>query len=139
VRTLVTGAVGFAVTLVILALWRPTWEQLAEFFILWAAPGQVAFVLLYGLFSPWWLNRLGRALLTKSAALATVLSMIFVAYYFEVPIARWAAACVYGLTFVGVYWQFFAFLELRFKAGAGGEQQGIVPRLWRRVKTRSDA
>lgn len=47
-----------------------------------AAPAQTAFILLYGLGSPWWRSLIGRALFTKALGLAAIVDLSLAYHWF---------------------------------------------------------
>lgn len=84
------------------------------------ALGQTMFVLLYATF-PWRKNYLGRALFTKALALAA-LTDAFIAYrVLNLSYSDEVFIILYGLLFVGVWAQFFAFLKVRAEGRQNSE------------------
>ena len=95
-----------------------TFAHVTNLIILWAAPGQVLFVLAYGLLAPWYETAIGRALMTKSTGLAAILGLAFVNYFFG---TTWAARdpvrfVVYSLIACGVYYQLAVFARTQWNA-----------------------
>lgn len=105
--------------------WNWDWAQFALFFILGAAPIQTVFVLAYGLFSPFWREPIGRALLGKSFMLAALLDVIFIAYVTHTAVPRPVATFLYGGTLVGVTWQLVAFSRIRWGRDGRARQAGL--------------
>ncbi len=126
-----------AVTVYLLVHDHATADDIATWAIIAAAPLQVIFFLTYSLFSPWWRTWLGVALWMKSTSLALVLSVIFIAYKWNVPIPRPMAAAVYGLVFLGIAAHLSAYLILRLSP-EGRRETGSVWHMARRSFARSE-
>lgn len=88
-----------------------------DWIVLWlvilTAPAQTAFVLIYGLGSPWYRSLLGRALFTKALGLALVVDLILVYRAFgDDYFARDAVRIgVFGLLLIGAWLQLVALLR----------------------------
>lgn len=87
-------------------------EDWALWLVRVAAVSQTLFVLIYGPFSPWWRNRVGRAIFTKALALALLLdiSLINSAIGHPYRYMEQIAVAVIGLVTLGSLMQLSALL-----------------------------
>lgn len=85
-------------------------EDWATWLIRIAAVSQTLFVILYGGFSPWWRNRVGRALFTKAFALMLLLDISLINQWIghPYPLMEQIAIAVIGLVTVGAVMQLSA-------------------------------
>lgn len=79
------------------------WELVAEWEVVAMAPVVTTFVVLYGLFWPWWTSAQGRALFVAKVGMALLVDFA-VAYQFwpaALPDVHYVAVFVYGVILVG--------------------------------------
>lgn len=90
------------------------------------APAQTAFILLYGLGSPWWRTLIGRALFTKALGLAALVDLALAYWIFGDDYAARdvVRVCVFGLILVGAWLQLLALLKEKWHA----RQESIEPK-----------
>lgn len=91
------------------AVWRIAdgWERLAIVALIVAAIGQTAFVLIYAT-RPWYLVRIGRALMSKSATLCWVLVLTVVNTFWAYPYERQIASLSICAVAVAILYQLVA-------------------------------
>lgn len=84
--------------------------------ILVTAPAQTAFVLVYGLTSPWWQSLVGRALFTKALGLALLidLSLAYQLLGDDYWLRDAVRLSIYSLIAVGAYLQLAALVQEKF-------------------------
>jgi hypothetical protein len=79
--------------------------------LVWVATvPQTLFILIYGTTNQWWLSWIGRALFTSSLALALLLNMSLVAYYYHDLLDQRESNVVIGLVALGSCLKLFALL-----------------------------
>lgn len=89
-----------------------TYEIILVWLITIAAPAQTLFVLLYGFRSPWYKSLLGRALFTKSLALALLLNLSLVGYWWpNYPLRHPIGVIVVFLVLLGAWMQLVALVH----------------------------
>lgn len=115
-----------------------TWDRIATWAIIGAAPLQLAFAFGFFLLAPWWRSWLARVLLSKSGALAIVLSILFVVYFWDLTIPRPVAAIAYVLVFCGIAAQLTAFVVIRLSPEGRAEQAGLWHMAVRRLRRGDD-
>lgn len=94
-------------------------DTIAVLLIVAAAPAQTAFVILYGVGSPWWRSVVGRALFTKALALALLID-ISVAYHFlgdNYALREVVRLSVFALIAIGTWLQLGALIYERRRRG----------------------
>lgn len=79
-----------------------------------AAIGQTLFVLLYGTF-PWWRNFLGRALFGKALAFMLLVDIAVAGRAFDWRYEDTTFVVLYWTLALGIWWQFFAFLRVKWE------------------------
>lgn len=76
----------------------PGWVATVELYAIWvAAIATTTFVLAYGLGSPWRCTRVGRAMLSKNAAIAALLDVTVFDHYYG---TKWSALAYVGLVII---------------------------------------
>lgn len=101
--------------------------------VLWlvriSAPPQTLFVLIYGLWSPWWRTQTGRAIFTKSLALALLLNLSLVARAVgPYPGDEWVGVSVVALVGAGAWLQLIALLHEKARSTSTGNGFDTVSR-----------
>ena len=91
-----------------------------------AALAQTLFALIYGLTTPWWRSRFGKALLFKSSVIAVLLDLAMLSLVWKIP--AWLALLVYAGILVGSWWQLIA-LMLEKRAGRREDVGAMHPNL----------
>jgi hypothetical protein len=83
---------------------------------LWIATiSQTIFIVVYGVFSPWWRGRfVGRALFVKSTALWLALMNSLVAFYWPYPHRREIVAVIMCAVAFGCTYQALAVIQRRY-------------------------
>ena len=89
-----------------------------------AAVAASLFPVLYWVIAPWYRSEYGRASWTMMLAIAVLLDVALVAYWFGWTVPEWLARCIYVLILVGCW----------MKLGALVDQQLRIP--WRRRRDR---
>lgn len=106
-----------------------TYENILLWLITIAAPGQTLFVLIYGLRSPWYKSLLGRALFTKSLALALLLDISLVGHWWPTyPGQKPIGIVVVGLVLIGAWMQLVALIHEKLSSQPdrfGGRPQPV--------------
>lgn len=93
-------------------------DDIALWLVRLAAPPQTLFVLVYGLWMPWWRTQTGRAIFTKSLALALLLNLSLLSVAIgPYPGHQVVEVCVIGLVAVGAWLQLLALLVEMLRPG----------------------
>jgi hypothetical protein len=92
-------------------------DDIALWLIRFGAPAQTLFVVVYGLWSPWWRTQTGRAIFTKGLSVALLLDLsLLAAAVGPYTGHQIVALAVISLVALGAWMQLIALLHEKFRA-----------------------